>query len=180
MLLRKAYNIVHRDSHPFIQAPEQTIKELFISRSYWPSQLPSSFNKKASLIKLTFCLIMIYLKWLYFRSKGNIWFKPCLGPGYFLSQLSDCIMETCMLWAGGEGPWVLVTPVKAVRIGVEFIKKWIYPFTREVHAATKSNTQTLFRLHWHSLVLVSIFGVHFDATVFAAIRLVLSRWFSTL
>ena len=27
-------------------------------------------------------------------------FKPCFGPGYFLLQLSNCIMETCMLLAG--------------------------------------------------------------------------------
>ena len=26
-------------------------------------------------------------------------FKPCLGPGYFLLQLSDCMMEACMLLA---------------------------------------------------------------------------------
>ena len=26
-------------------------------------------------------------------------FKPCLGPDYFLLQLSDCMMETCVLLA---------------------------------------------------------------------------------
>ena len=45
-------------------------------------------------------------------------FKPCLGPGDFLLQLSDCMLETFILLAG-----VGVTPVKAIRVGVGFIKK---------------------------------------------------------
>ena len=28
-------------------------------------------------------------------------FKPCFGPGYFLLQLSNCMMETCMLGFAG-------------------------------------------------------------------------------
>ena len=46
-------------------------------------------------------------------------FKPCLGPGDFLLQLSDCMLETFILLAG-----VGVTPVKAIRVGVGFIKKY--------------------------------------------------------
>ena len=29
-------------------------------------------------------------------------FKPCFRPGYFLLQLSDCMMKTCMLLAGAR------------------------------------------------------------------------------
>ena len=32
-------------------------------------------------------------------------------------------METCMLLAGMEYQWALVTPVKAIRVGVGFYKK---------------------------------------------------------
>ena len=34
------------------------------------------------------------------RLLGQGGFKPCLGPGYFLLQLFDCMMENCMLLAG--------------------------------------------------------------------------------
>ena len=33
------------------------------------------------------------------RLLGRDRFKPCVRPGYFLLQLSDCMMETCMLLA---------------------------------------------------------------------------------
>ena len=34
------------------------------------------------------------------RLLGRGRFKPCFEPGYFLLQLSNCMMETCMLLAG--------------------------------------------------------------------------------
>ena len=34
------------------------------------------------------------------RHLGQGRFKPCFGPGYFLLQLSNYMMETCMLLAG--------------------------------------------------------------------------------
>ena len=37
---------------------------------------------------------------------------------------SFSLMETCMLVAGGEGPWALVTPVKAIRVGMGLYKKY--------------------------------------------------------
>ena len=52
---------------------------------------------------------------------GRRRFKPCLGPGYFLLQLSDCMLETCIGWV--KGPSALVTSVKAIRFGVGFYKK---------------------------------------------------------
>ena len=49
------------------------------------------------------------------KHRGRGRFKACLGPDYFLLQLSDCILETCMLLAGVRvGTWALVTPVKAI------------------------------------------------------------------
>ena len=45
------------------------------------------------------------------RLLGRSRLKSCLGPGYFLMQSSDCMLET-------EGPWALLTPVKAIRVGV--------------------------------------------------------------
>ena len=40
-----------------------------------------------------------------------------------LFQSSDCMLETCMLLAGvDKGPRALGTPVKAIRVGVGFIK----------------------------------------------------------
>ena len=44
--------------------------------------------------------------------------QPFLGPSYFLLRLSDCILETCNAVGWGESPWALVTPVKAIRVGV--------------------------------------------------------------
>ena len=41
-------------------------------------------------------------------------FKPCLGPGYFLLRLSDCMMDTCMLLAVvrvHEHWWPQLTPL---------------------------------------------------------------------
>ena len=45
------------------------------------------------------------------------------SPSFSL-KLSNCMMETCMLVAGGEGPWALVTPVKAIRVGMGLYKKY--------------------------------------------------------
>ena len=37
---------------------------------------------------------------IHLRNLRQSRFKPCLGPGYFQKQLSDCMLETCMLLAG--------------------------------------------------------------------------------
>ena len=34
------------------------------------------------------------------RLLGQSRLKPCLGPGYFLLKVSDCMLETCMLLSG--------------------------------------------------------------------------------
>ena len=57
---------------------------------------------------------------------GKVKFKPCQRPGYFLLQLSDCMMETCMLFGWGEGPRALVNPVKAILVGVGLSKKALH------------------------------------------------------
>ena len=41
-----------------------------------------------------------YLLPIHPRLLGKGRFKPCFKPGYFLLQLSNCMMETCMLLAG--------------------------------------------------------------------------------
>ena len=55
------------------------------------------------------------------RLLRQCWFEPCLSPGYFLLQSSDCMLETCMLLA--EGRRVLVIPIKAIGVGVGVYRK---------------------------------------------------------
>ena len=49
-------------------------------------------------------------------------FKPWLRPNYFLLHSSDWMLLTCMLLAG-VCQWALVTPLKAMRVGMGFLKK---------------------------------------------------------
>ena len=44
-------------------------------------------------------------------------FKPCLRPGYFL------LLETRMLLTWVKGPWALVTPINAIKVGEGFKAK---------------------------------------------------------
>ena len=39
---------------------------------------------------------------IHLRLLGQSKFKPCLCPGYFLLQLSDCMMETYILLDGSR------------------------------------------------------------------------------
>ena len=51
------------------------------------------------------------------RLFGQGRFIPCLGPSYFLSRSSDCILETYKLLDGVRvHEHSLVTPVKAIRV----------------------------------------------------------------
>ena len=54
-------------------------------------------------------------------------FKPWLRPNYFLLHSSDWMLVTCMLLAVGwcvcVCQWALVTPLKAMRVGMGFLKK---------------------------------------------------------
>ena len=52
----------------------------------------------------------------------------CLGPGYFLLESKDCMLETCLLLAmAGKGPWALMTPDEAsmVIVWIKNDSDWI-------------------------------------------------------
>ena len=89
----------------------------------WDPILTVLWVKLASLApSLIKCGLMVKLKpisSLFLLGRSRL--KPWLGPGYFLLQSSDCMLETCMLLA--EGRRVLVIPIKAIGVGVGVYRK---------------------------------------------------------
>ena len=81
-------------------------------------------------------------------------FKPCFGPGYFLLQLSNCIMETCMLLAG-------------VRVHEHWLPQWkplgwewgFKKLNLSSSSSTKLNWQTIIH-NWNWFNSISIYSVY--------------------
>ena len=71
--------------------------------SSWSSVRWSSFSS-AAYCSASFSFLSCEMnKIVKFPAAWNMhkhWFFNCLRPGYFLMQLSDCMLETCMLLAG--------------------------------------------------------------------------------
>ena len=100
-------------------------------------------------------------------------FEPCLRSGYFLLLLSECMMATCILLASvrvHEHWWPIeplwVTPVKAIRVEVEFYIKTVSVPIRlmliawtELLFVKKGITCSVIRFGETLLKIISLLGI---------------------
>ena len=83
------------------------------------------------------------------RFLRQVVFKPCIRPGYFLLQSSDCMMETCMLLAG-RGSMSIGDPSKASGSGA-LKTSWTYSALNRLDLSTSAaRLWSDFRESWRS------------------------------
>ena len=92
---------------------EAQISPSAVSRELWIVDNEKVVRQVKQLTKIGWHLICSPI---HLRLLGQCLLKPCLRTGYFLLRSSGHMMETCQLLSEGSG--ALVTPVKAIRVGV--------------------------------------------------------------